>query len=48
MYKLLSSLTFILNAYSSFIWNKTTFTEYCLIQWILKLSGSDNRLKAIL
>ena len=31
------SFTVILDGYRSFIPNKTTFTEYCLTQWISKL-----------
>ena len=30
----------ILDVCRSFIWNKTTFTKYCLIQWISKLPGA--------
>ena len=40
-YKLFSSFTgFFSDVYRSFIWNKTTFTKYCLTQWISKLPGS--------
>ena len=40
MYKVLSSFTVISDVYRSFIPNKTTFTKYCLTQWIWKLHGS--------
>ena len=38
-YKLLSSLTVISDDYMSFILDKTTFTRYCMTQWISKLPG---------
>ena len=40
MYKLLLSFMIISGVYGSFIMfipNKTTFTKYCLTQWIPKL-----------
>ena len=40
MYKLLSRFTVISDVYRSFIRNKTTFTKYCLTQWISKLPWS--------
>ena len=42
MYKLhvLLSFTVILNVNMSFIPNKTTYTKYCLTQWISKLPES--------
>ena len=39
-YKLLSSFIVISHVYSSLIQNKTTFTKYCLTQWISKLPRS--------
>ena len=39
-YNLPLSFTVISDVYSSFIPNKTTFTEYCLTQWISKLPRS--------
>ena len=39
-YKLLLSFTVISDVYRSFIQNKTTFTKYCLIQWMPKLLRS--------
>ena len=39
-YKLLMSFTVISCVYTSFVWSKTTFTKYCLTQWISNLPGS--------
>ena len=39
-YKLLFSFTVISDVHKSFIPYKTTFTKYCLTQWISKLLGS--------
>ena len=39
-HKLLFSITVISDVYRSFIQNKTTFTKYCLTQWISKLPRS--------
>ena len=40
MYMLLLSFTVILDVSRSFIPHKTTFTKYCLTQWISKFPGS--------
>ena len=40
MYKLLFSFMVILYVYTSFIRNKTTLTQHCIIQWISKLPRS--------
>ena len=40
-YKLILSFTVISDVYRSFIPNKTTFTKYCLTQWISKLCSFE-------
>ena len=40
IYRLLLGFAIISDFYMSFIPNKTTFTKYCLTQWISKLPGS--------